>query len=108
MSGADIRMNTAFVWTLSAWETLLTHEIGHALGLADLEASPATSLVSGFLDDDYDPTSSATAPQRRRLPRSWLARATSPSAGCPAGEAPYSTMRLAALRRGSPRRRASS
>ena len=61
MSGADIRMNTAFVWTLSAWETLLTHEIGHALGLADLETSPATSLVSGFLDDDYDPTSSATA-----------------------------------------------
>lgn len=61
ISGADIRMSTEFVWTLSAFETLLTHEIGHALGLADLEASPASSLVSEFFDDDYDPTSSATA-----------------------------------------------
>ncbi|MEM9177469.1 MAG: hypothetical protein AAGC67_19815 [Myxococcota bacterium] len=61
IAGADIRMNTAFVWTLSSWETLLTHEIGHALGLADLEVSPGQANVSGFIDDDYDPSTSATA-----------------------------------------------
>lgn len=60
ISGADIRMNPAFVYTLRFFETLLTHEIGHALGLADLEATPLASNVSGFLDDDYDPSTSAS------------------------------------------------
>lgn len=61
ITGADIRINPMFVWSLSGFEILLTHEIGHALGLADLEASPATASVSDFLDDDYDPTTSETA-----------------------------------------------
>lgn len=60
ISGADIRMNPAFVYTLRFFETLLTHEIGHALGLADLEVTPLASDVSGFLDDDYDPSTSAS------------------------------------------------
>lgn len=60
ISGVDIRINPDYVWTLSGFETLLTHEIGHALGLADLEVSPNGSNVSGFLDDDYDPATSAS------------------------------------------------
>ncbi len=60
ISGVDIRINPGFVWTLRGFETLLTHEIGHALGLADLEVSPAGANVSGFLDDDFDPSTSAT------------------------------------------------
>ena len=60
ITGADIRMSPDFVFTLRAFETLLTHEIGHALGLADLEASPFSASVSGFIDDDYDPTTDAS------------------------------------------------
>lgn len=56
LAGVDIRINPAFAWSLRGYETLLTHELGHALGLADLE-----SLGPPFLDDDYDPASSATA-----------------------------------------------
>ncbi|MCR9096319.1 MAG: hypothetical protein NXI30_19000 [bacterium] len=56
ITGADIRMSDTIAFTPSAFETLLTHEIGHALGLADLEASPFSASVSGFIDDDYDPT----------------------------------------------------
>lgn len=61
ISGADIRINPAFVYTLRFFETLLTHEIGHALGFADLEVTPLASNVSGFLDDDYDPSTNASA-----------------------------------------------
>jgi hypothetical protein len=61
IAGADIRINPAFVWPLSGFEALLTHEIGHALGLADLEAPAIAGSTSGFLDDDYDPSSSASA-----------------------------------------------
>lgn len=60
ITGADIRMSDSIVFTLSAFETLLTHEIGHALGLADLEAVPSGVDVSGFLDDDYDPSTDAS------------------------------------------------
>jgi hypothetical protein len=60
ISGADIRINPAFAWKLPAFELLLTHEIGHALGLADLEESTADG-VSVFFDDDLDLTASATA-----------------------------------------------
>jgi len=56
ISGADIRINPAFAWSLRGFETLLTHEIGHALGLADLDRPGAP-----FLDDDYDPSTSASA-----------------------------------------------
>lgn len=61
ITGADIRINPIFAWSLNGFEILLTHEIGHALGLADLETSVGSSLVSGFLDDNYDPTDSITA-----------------------------------------------
>ena len=61
ISGADIRINPLYSWPLSGFEALLTHEIGHALGLADLEAPTAAGATSAFLDDDYDPASSVTA-----------------------------------------------
>jgi len=74
ITGADIRINPRYAWTLSAFELLLAHEIGHALGLgdvdarseeteADLEGETRVRLDSGsvFLDDDYDPSTSARA-----------------------------------------------
>jgi len=61
ITGADIRINPAFSYTLWFFELLLTHEVGHALGLADLEANPSLGAVSGFLDDDASLSSDATA-----------------------------------------------
>jgi hypothetical protein len=61
IAGADIRINPGYVWSLRGFEVLLTHEIGHALGLGDLEFSSGLGGGSGFIDDDYDPTTSASA-----------------------------------------------
>ncbi len=61
ISGVDIRINPNFVWSLRGFEVLLTHEVGHALGLADLEGPTSPGNVSAFLDDDYDAASAATA-----------------------------------------------
>lgn len=61
ISGADIIMNsnTQAQWTLGWFQTILTHEIGHAIGFADVDA---TSGPTGtFIDDNYDGTSNATA-----------------------------------------------
>jgi hypothetical protein len=61
ISGSDITFNTnpQAVYNLTSFRVILTHEIGHALGLADVD------FVSGpngtFVDDNYDPTSAATA-----------------------------------------------
>lgn len=60
-TGADIRLNSSPTaqFTLASFKILLTHEIGHAIGLDDVD------LYSGpfgyFVDDNYDPTNSATA-----------------------------------------------
>ncbi len=61
ISGVDIRINPLFAWPLHGFEILLTHEIGHALGLADLEAPALVGQTSGFVDDDYDPSTSFSA-----------------------------------------------
>ena len=61
ISGVDIRINPGFVWSLRGFEVLLTHEIGHALGFADLEAETDSGSISAFIDNDYDSTSSETA-----------------------------------------------
>lgn len=61
IAGADIRINPAFTWKLEPFEVLLTHEIGHALGLSDLEFPSGLGGGSGFLDDDYQPATSAGA-----------------------------------------------
>ena len=60
ITGADITFNNnpQAVYTLSTFQTILTHEIGHALGLGDVDF-PSGSTI--WIDDNYDPTSSATA-----------------------------------------------
>lgn len=60
ISGADIIVNNnpGAVYTLDLFRRLLTHEIGHAIGLGDVEGS---INPGAFLDDNFDPTSSATA-----------------------------------------------
>jgi hypothetical protein len=54
--GSQITLNNnSATWTLNSFQSVLTHEIGHALGLADVEiASDGTNsnLVSAYLDDD--------------------------------------------------------
>ncbi|RUT05042.1 hypothetical protein DSM106972_038630 [Dulcicalothrix desertica PCC 7102] len=60
ISGADITLNNnpETVYSLDIFRRLLTHEIGHALGLGDVEGD---INPGGFIDDNYDGTSSATA-----------------------------------------------
>jgi len=61
LTGADIRINSnaAAQFTLTSLEMLLTHEIGHTLGLDDVD------LFSGpfgyFVDDNFDGSTSETA-----------------------------------------------
>lgn len=44
------------------FQRLLSHEIGHALGLGDVDVHPATFPInSSFYDDNFDNTSDATA-----------------------------------------------
>jgi hypothetical protein len=55
ISGADITMNSNAnaIYTLSAFRTILTHEIGHAIGLADVDTFSGPNGT--FIDDNYDP-----------------------------------------------------
>jgi hypothetical protein len=68
ISGADIHLST-HQFTVDDFELLLTHELGHALGLADAELADGAAV---FLDDNYDPTNSATA--SATLTNSWAKR----------------------------------
>lgn len=54
--GVDIHMGNwaALPYTISSFENILRHELGHALGLGDVE-------YSNFIDDNYDGTNPATA-----------------------------------------------
>ncbi len=56
--GADIRMNSnpQVNWNLADFGVILTHEIGHALGLGDVDFNPGR-----FIDDNYDDTDAASA-----------------------------------------------
>jgi hypothetical protein len=62
MTGTDIWLNnessgtSQTQWTLSLFRKVLTHEIGHALGLGDVDIDNHR-----FLDDNFDATSQATA-----------------------------------------------
>jgi hypothetical protein len=58
IAGVDIRINPRYSWNLAGFELLLTHEIGHALGLTDVDSRASVEgWDSPFLDDDYDPSS---------------------------------------------------
>src|SRR5690606_4548812 len=67
--GADIKLNnnSGAFYTLDVFRRLLTHEIGHALGIADAE----DFFNFGFIDDNYDGSSDATA--AATLSNSWAA-----------------------------------
>jgi hypothetical protein len=59
IGGIDIYMNNhpGTTWSLRAFELLLAHEIGHALGMGH----PESGLAGRFVDDNYDGTSEASA-----------------------------------------------
>ncbi len=62
IAGVDIRINPRYAWTLAGFELLLTHEIGHALGLTDVDSRASIEGEdSPFLDDDYDPSTPESA-----------------------------------------------
>jgi hypothetical protein len=61
ITGADIRINNNpnARYTLDVFRLLLTHEIGHTIGLADVDVNSGPNGT--FIDDNYDGTSNATA-----------------------------------------------
>lgn len=62
IAGADLRINPAHTFSLEYFQLLLTHEIGHAIGLGDVDVYPdVLGVFSPFFDDDYDGANSATA-----------------------------------------------
>ena len=61
IAGSDITMNNntwAVYPSLDYFRRVLTHEIGHAIGLLDVEGE---IFPNTFIDDNYDDTNSATA-----------------------------------------------
>lgn len=60
ITGADITMNSnpQAVYSLDVFRRILTHEIGHAIGLGDVEGD---INPGAFIDDNYNGSSSATA-----------------------------------------------
>lgn len=60
ISGADVTLNSnaGAVYTLDLFRRLLTHEVGHAIGFADVEGD---INPNSFIDDNFDGSSSASA-----------------------------------------------
>jgi len=58
ISGADVYLNSNSnaLYSLDIFQRLLTHELGHALGLGDVEAD----INRRFIDDNFDGSSAAS------------------------------------------------
>jgi hypothetical protein len=63
ISGVDIFLNNAHPWgNLASFHTVLIHEIGHAIGLGDVDvAEGAGEVLTKFYDDNFDGTNTRTA-----------------------------------------------
>ena len=60
-SGSDIRMSTSGPWSVEGFHEVLSHEIGHALGLMDVDSPDNGVNFSLFYDDNFDDSSEETA-----------------------------------------------
>lgn len=67
ITGADVYINSnaGASYSLDGFRRLLTHELGHAIGLGDVEDFDS----NGFIDDNYDGTSASSA--ESTLNNSW-------------------------------------
>jgi hypothetical protein len=76
ITGVDIYFNSnpQALYTPLIFQILLTHEIGHALGLGDVD------FDSPFIDDNYNAASSATAQETLTNPFANLINPLNPSA----------------------------
>ena len=63
ISGVDIFLQNAHPWSsLASFQSTLTHEIGHAIGLGDVDAAEGTDeVLTKFYDDNFDGTNTRTA-----------------------------------------------
>lgn len=90
ITGADVYINSnaGAVYDLDLFRRLLTHELGHALGLGDVE----DFTNRGFIDDNYDGSSDATA--LATLTNSWalLVNPLDPSASVGLTQFPAGTV----------------
>jgi hypothetical protein len=82
ITGADIYINDnpGAVYSLDYFRRLLTHEIGHAIGLGDAEGS---INPGAFIDDNYDGSTSATA--LATLTNSWALKVNPLNPGASVG-----------------------
>lgn len=80
ISGADIRINSnpGAVYSIDLFRLLLSHEIGHSLGLADVDINSGPNGT--FIDDNYNGASSATALATRNNSWALLVNALNPAA----------------------------
>lgn len=87
IAGADIYLNSnpGAVYTLDIFRRLLTHEIGHAIGLGDVEGDIQPGR---FIDDNFDATNDGTI--AATLNNSWAARVNPLDPSNSAGLARYS------------------